>query len=343
MWTVYSQAVASCKEIDLNFLVQIFAAYAQAAGTGQELFFVFGDSYADTGNIPRTGPFAGADWLYPYGITWPGYPDGRFCDGKLQTDWLGKNAELSNLVLPLLCGWSHLNLPMFTLQSRSWLKDSNPNHSQLTQLGALRWLSKNRCVEQRVFEDLFCCCCCCCCSGVARDSDSSAISELNRSINSKWSELRNCWQWCDFCLWRKSIGWSSWQSRALPPHRSLLQGSSSKLGNSCLGEWQWLHCLQRQHFHRLHSMLQYTYKKYKCWEAAAALESSLSFETFLFLNSVFNSVICCVCCAGEGGVHRVRGARNCSQFTEIVWFWSPRCDGIEPTPRKLYSRLHAAI
>jgi hypothetical protein len=27
-------------------------------------------------------------------------------------------------------------------------------------------------------------------------------------------------------------------------------------------------------------MLQYTYKKYKCWEAAAALESSLSFEHF---------------------------------------------------------------
>ncbi len=88
----------------IEILVRMFAAYAQAAGTGQELFFVFGDSYADTGNTPRTGPFAGSDWLYPYGITWPGYPDGRFCDGKLQTDWLGKNAERSNLVLPLLWG-----------------------------------------------------------------------------------------------------------------------------------------------------------------------------------------------------------------------------------------------
>jgi phospholipase/lecithinase/hemolysin len=75
----------------------MFAAYAQAAGTGQELFFVFGDSYADTGNLPRTGPFSGADWLYPYGITYPGYPDGRFCDGKLQTDWL---AELLGIPTP---------------------------------------------------------------------------------------------------------------------------------------------------------------------------------------------------------------------------------------------------
>jgi phospholipase/lecithinase/hemolysin/uncharacterized surface protein with fasciclin (FAS1) repeats len=75
----------------------IASAYAQAAGAGQELFFVFGDSFADTGNIPRTGPFSGSDWLYPYGITWPGYPDGRFCDGKLETDWL---AELLGIPTP---------------------------------------------------------------------------------------------------------------------------------------------------------------------------------------------------------------------------------------------------
>ncbi|CAK9857577.1 unnamed protein product [Sphagnum jensenii] len=77
------------------FFIVLFSFYA--ARTGQELFFVFGDSYADTGNIPRTGPFSGVDWLYPYGITWPGYPDGRFCDGRLQTDWL---AELLGIPTP---------------------------------------------------------------------------------------------------------------------------------------------------------------------------------------------------------------------------------------------------
>jgi hypothetical protein len=60
------------------------------AATHQKLFFVFGDSYADTGNLPKSGLYVGTSWLYPYGITWPHYPDGRFCDGKFQTDFFGK-------------------------------------------------------------------------------------------------------------------------------------------------------------------------------------------------------------------------------------------------------------
>ncbi|KAH8960969.1 hypothetical protein BDL97_05G025700 [Sphagnum fallax] len=67
------------------------------AATDQKLFFVFGDSYADTGNLPKSGPYVGSSWLYPYGITWPHYPDGRFCDGKLQTDFF---AELLGIPTP---------------------------------------------------------------------------------------------------------------------------------------------------------------------------------------------------------------------------------------------------
>lgn len=55
------------------------------------LLFAFGDSYADVGNTPKTGPNAGKNWIYPYGITWPnknGPPAGRFSDGKTQTDWI---------------------------------------------------------------------------------------------------------------------------------------------------------------------------------------------------------------------------------------------------------------
>ncbi|CAM6026615.1 unnamed protein product [Sphagnum balticum] len=65
------------------------------AAADQKLFFVFGDSYADTGNLPKSGLYP--SWLYPYGMTWPHYPDGRFCDGKMQTDFY---AELLGIPTP---------------------------------------------------------------------------------------------------------------------------------------------------------------------------------------------------------------------------------------------------
>ncbi|KFK24823.1 hypothetical protein AALP_AA8G029900 [Arabis alpina] len=48
--------------------------------------FVFGDSYADTGNAKND---SGA-WRYPYGITFPGHPTGRNSDGLISTDFLAK-------------------------------------------------------------------------------------------------------------------------------------------------------------------------------------------------------------------------------------------------------------
>ncbi len=68
----------------------VVAVYAQAAVEDQKLFFAFGDSYADTGNSPKSGPNEGTGWLYPYGITWPQYPDGRFSDGKVESDFFGR-------------------------------------------------------------------------------------------------------------------------------------------------------------------------------------------------------------------------------------------------------------
>ncbi|CAI9296218.1 unnamed protein product [Lactuca saligna] len=47
--------------------------------------FVFGDSYADTGNWPKS--YGGA-WGKPYGITFPGTPSGRFSDGRVLTDYI---------------------------------------------------------------------------------------------------------------------------------------------------------------------------------------------------------------------------------------------------------------
>ncbi|KAG7549372.1 hypothetical protein ISN45_Aa06g002720 [Arabidopsis thaliana x Arabidopsis arenosa] len=48
--------------------------------------FVFGDSYADTGNTKRDTEA----WALPYGITFPGKPSGRYCDGLIATDFLEK-------------------------------------------------------------------------------------------------------------------------------------------------------------------------------------------------------------------------------------------------------------
>lgn len=47
--------------------------------------FVFGDSYADTGNWPKS---YGGSWQEPYGITFPGTPSGRFSDGRVLTDYI---------------------------------------------------------------------------------------------------------------------------------------------------------------------------------------------------------------------------------------------------------------
>ncbi|CAK8571402.1 unnamed protein product [Lathyrus sativus] len=49
--------------------------------------FVFGDSYVDTGNTPKSKP---GSWKQPYGITFPGKPAGRFSDGRVLTDFIAK-------------------------------------------------------------------------------------------------------------------------------------------------------------------------------------------------------------------------------------------------------------
>lgn len=50
--------------------------------------FVFGDSYADTGNW---GEKDAPSWKEPYGMSFPGKPSGRFSDGRVLTDYIGMN------------------------------------------------------------------------------------------------------------------------------------------------------------------------------------------------------------------------------------------------------------
>ncbi|XP_055812276.1 GDSL esterase/lipase At5g03610-like isoform X1 [Solanum dulcamara] len=49
--------------------------------------FVFGDSYADTGNNRKS---VANSWKQPYGVTFPGKPAGRFSDGRVLTDYLAR-------------------------------------------------------------------------------------------------------------------------------------------------------------------------------------------------------------------------------------------------------------
>eukprot|EP01018_Ginkgo_biloba_P016208 Gb_38688 [translate_table: standard] len=48
--------------------------------------YVFGDSYADTGNRDPYNITQNKVWMRPYGLTWPAYPAGRFSSGRIQTD-----------------------------------------------------------------------------------------------------------------------------------------------------------------------------------------------------------------------------------------------------------------
>ncbi|XP_059076594.1 GDSL esterase/lipase At5g03610 [Cryptomeria japonica] len=54
-----------------------------------QALFVFGESYADTGNRNQYNQSVNQSWRRPYGLTWPGYPAGRFSSGKIQTDFWG--------------------------------------------------------------------------------------------------------------------------------------------------------------------------------------------------------------------------------------------------------------
>ncbi|KAL6559215.1 hypothetical protein OROHE_006584 [Orobanche hederae] len=64
--------------------------------------FVFGDSYADTGNVRKS---LANSWNEPYGTTFPGKPAGRFSDGRVLTDYLAKFLGLKS---PLAYEWMKL-------------------------------------------------------------------------------------------------------------------------------------------------------------------------------------------------------------------------------------------
>ncbi|XP_019430983.1 PREDICTED: GDSL esterase/lipase At5g03610-like isoform X3 [Lupinus angustifolius] len=64
-------------------LLLLFLILAISAEVEGAKLFVFGDSYLDTGNYLNS-----VSYKPPYGITFPGYPAGRFGNGRILTDYL---------------------------------------------------------------------------------------------------------------------------------------------------------------------------------------------------------------------------------------------------------------
>ncbi|KAJ3681563.1 hypothetical protein LUZ60_016052 [Juncus effusus] len=60
----------------------------QKIGSSYSKLFVFGDSYADTGNLGKLDREFTHSWYDPYGITFPGKPIGRFSNGRVLTDFV---------------------------------------------------------------------------------------------------------------------------------------------------------------------------------------------------------------------------------------------------------------
>ncbi|XP_030451366.1 GDSL esterase/lipase At5g03610-like isoform X1 [Syzygium oleosum] len=67
-----------------SFLPWVSSSEGGLENVSPKRLFVFGDSYADTGNTEKS---SGA-WHLPYGATFPGEPSGRFSDGLVLTDYV---------------------------------------------------------------------------------------------------------------------------------------------------------------------------------------------------------------------------------------------------------------
>ncbi|XP_041025078.1 GDSL esterase/lipase At5g03610-like [Juglans microcarpa x Juglans regia] len=94
------------------FLVLIFLSGQQVLVQGHltsdfrpSKLFVFGDSYADTGNTNKSE----SAWKHPYGITFPGKPYGRFSDGRVLTDYVAKFIGVKS---PIQYRWRKYGTPL---------------------------------------------------------------------------------------------------------------------------------------------------------------------------------------------------------------------------------------
>lgn len=72
----------------------MLSSFQGLEGARPPALYVFGDSYADTGNHDKQNPQLWQPWKIPYGHTWPGNPSGRYSDGFVLTDFIAKFLNL---------------------------------------------------------------------------------------------------------------------------------------------------------------------------------------------------------------------------------------------------------
>ncbi|KAK4833712.1 hypothetical protein QYF36_009897 [Acer negundo] len=104
--------------------------------------FVFGDSYADTGNLGRS---VGRSWKEPYGITFPGKPAGRFSSGRVLTDYLAKFVGIKSPITYKLrrVGGEYLSNGMnFAYGGTGVFEITSPLPNMTTQIGYFEQLIK---------------------------------------------------------------------------------------------------------------------------------------------------------------------------------------------------------
>ncbi|KAI3941971.1 hypothetical protein MKW98_026997 [Papaver atlanticum] len=76
---------ALAEDSTFSLIDQVVVQNHNSHGRTLSKLFVFGDSYVDTGNNKI---FTVESWKYPYGMTLPGIPTGRYSDGLVFTDFL---------------------------------------------------------------------------------------------------------------------------------------------------------------------------------------------------------------------------------------------------------------
>ncbi|XP_042021075.1 uncharacterized protein LOC121768612 [Salvia splendens] len=85
--------------VPINFKTPILAS-AKNSKCPFHILYRFGDGISDNGNSVRVPPFGPIlpPTRDPYGVTFPGYPTGRWSDGRLEIDYVAKAVGLPNIV-----------------------------------------------------------------------------------------------------------------------------------------------------------------------------------------------------------------------------------------------------
>lgn len=109
----YSELVNYCFIFPVLDQVECGSTIIGGRYSSDRRLLVFGDSYADTGNLPR---IIARSWSEPYGMTFPKKPTGRFSDGRVFTDFFGKSIDFFQAFFFCMLSdhcdhWFHTSLP----------------------------------------------------------------------------------------------------------------------------------------------------------------------------------------------------------------------------------------